>query len=250
MIFLAANFVVFQWGWYWADVYYEWWAGYVMLFTSAAVLSVALWILWYVNVYIPTTLPLAQYDSSTINAAIISNLCGSLFIALLVPACYGVYWRRRDSINQSKKRIANALPTFETMQKLVIAYGAILETLERGKTFISEGLLPASTLELKRALITVGRAAKSKGDTASLNLLHKWYMFLACFVPQQEEEIMDRFHSLRQESLKKDLSNERIADIINEIAKDTRHREIERRITDEFVRLSQEFNEEVEREVS
>ena len=59
---------------------------------------------------------------------------------------------------------------------------------------------------------------------------------------------MDRFHSLREESLRKDPSNERIADIIKEISKDTRHREIEKRISYEFVRLSKEFNKEIERE--
>ena len=247
VVFLAGNFVAFGWGWYWGAVYYEWWAGYVIVFVSAAVLSVALWIWWYVNVNIPATLPLAQ-NESWLNAARISNLSGALFIVLIIPACYGVYHRQGYSLDQGKKRIATALQSFETMQKLVIAYGAVLETLDRGKTFISEDLLPASTLELKRALITVARAAKSKGDTSSLNVLHKYYMFLACFVPEQEAEIMDRFHSLNEEILKKDPSNERIADIIEEISKDRRYREIEKRISDEFVRLSKEFDEEVERE--
>ena len=90
----------------------------------------------------------------------------------------------RNHSDQLKNRITKGVQSFETMTKLVIAYGAILEPLERDKTFISEELLPASTVDLKRALIIVARAAKSKGDTASLNMLHKWYMFLACFVPQ------------------------------------------------------------------
>jgi hypothetical protein len=248
-VFLAANFVAFGWGWYWGGLYYQWWTGYVTVFISAAVLSVALWIWWHVNVYIPTTLPLAQNEGLTLNAATISNLSASLFIVLIIPACHGVYWRQRHSFNQSKKRIAKALQSSETMQKLVNSYGAILKTLGRDEKFISAEQLPASTLEIKQALIAAARVAKFEGNISSLDALHKGYMFLAYFVPRNEAVIMDRFHSLNEEILKKDLSNERIADIIKEISKDTRYRVIEKRASDEFIRLSQEFDKEVEREV-
>jgi hypothetical protein len=141
-----------------------------------------------------------------------------------------------------------ASQSFETMQKLVIAYGAILETLKRDKQFISEDQLPASTLEIKAALITVARVAKSEGNISSLDILHKGYMFFAYFVPRNEAEIMDRFHSLKEEVLKKDPSNERLAEIIKEMAEDKRYREIEQRASDEFSRLFHEFNREVARE--
>jgi hypothetical protein len=244
--FVAANVLAFQWGWYWGGVYYEWWAGYVTVFISAVVLSVALWVLWYVNVYIPTTRPLARNESSTISAATISNLSASLFIVLMIPACYGAYWRQRHSFNQSKNRIAKASQSLETMQKLVISYGAILKALEADKKFISEDQLPASKLEIKQALITVARVAKSKGNISDLDALHKAYMFLAYFVPQQEVEIMDRFYNVLE---KDDTSNERIADKIKEISKDTRYREIEKRTSEEFTRLYQEFDGEIAREV-
>ena len=59
---------------------------------------------------------------------------------------------------------------------------------------------------------------------------------------------MDRFHSLSEEILKKGPSNARIADIMKEISKDTRWCEIDKRTSDEFIRLSQEFDREVKGE--
>ena len=106
--FFGGKFPRFWVGGYWGGVYYEWWASYVMVFISAAALSVALWIFWYVNVYIPTTLPLAP-SGSWLNAARISNLSGALFIVLIIPACYGVYRRQGNSLDQGKKRITTAL---------------------------------------------------------------------------------------------------------------------------------------------
>ena len=129
------------------------------------------------------------------------------------------------------------------MQKLVNHYGAILATLKTSEGFISVDRLPASKPEIKQALIAFARVAKFRGE--SIDELHKGYMFLAYFVSREEVEIMKRFNELARASLAKDVSNSRIAEIIQEMARDKRHTEIQQRTSDEFSRLFREFEAEL-----
>ena len=94
---MALNFLAFDGGWVFGGMFHEWWAGYVFVFTIAAAFSIALWVWWYVNVFIPTTLPLSQNEVLTINAVTISNLAAMLFVILIIPASCGVYFRRRKA---------------------------------------------------------------------------------------------------------------------------------------------------------
>jgi hypothetical protein len=129
------------------------------------------------------------------------------------------------------------------MQKLVNDYGTILAMLKTSGGFISVDRLPASKPEIRRTLIAVARVAKSKGE--SIEELHKAYMFLAYFVSREEAAIMKRFYELGRASRAKDISNARIAEIIQELARDKRHIEIQQRTSDEFSRLFREFEAEV-----
>jgi hypothetical protein len=142
-----------------------------------------------------------------------------------------------------RTRLKKASQSLEAMQKLINDYGAILAMLKTSGGFISVDRLPASKPEIKRALIAVARVAKSRGD--SIEELHKGYMFLAYFVSREEAEIMKRFNELARASLGKDASNSRIAEIIQEMAKNNRHMEIQQRTSDEFSRLFREFEAEV-----
>jgi hypothetical protein len=70
-------------------------------------------------------------------------------------------------------------------------------------------------------------------------------MFLPYFVSHEEAEIMKRFNGLGRESLAKDVSNSRIAEIIQEMSQNKTHMEIRQRTLDEFSRLFREFETEV-----
>jgi hypothetical protein len=70
-------------------------------------------------------------------------------------------------------------------------------------------------------------------------------MFLAYFVSREEAAIMARFYELGRESLTKGVSNSHIVEIIQEIARDRRHIEIQQRASDEFSGLFREFEAEV-----
>ena len=59
-------------------------------------------------------------------------------------------------------------------------------------------------------------------------------MFLAYFVSREDEKIMMRFNELARASLGTDVSNSGIAEIIQEMAKNKRHTEIQQRTSDEF----------------
>jgi hypothetical protein len=155
-----------------------------------------------------------------------------------------VKWLTRV-FNANKNRGAKASQSLEAMQKLVNDYSAILAMLKSSGGFMSVEQLPGSKLEIKHALIAVARVAKSTGDTSSMELLHKGYMFLAYFVSHEEAAIMNRFNSLMQAGSNKDVRDERIAEIIREMAKDNRHRNISQRTSDEFSLLFQEFDAEV-----
>lgn len=143
----------------------------------------------------------------------------------------------------NKNRVKKASQSLEAMQKLVNDYGAILAMLKTSEDFISVDRLPASKPEVKQALISVARVAKSRGD--SIEELHKGYMFLAYFVSREEAEIMKRFNEVGRESLAKDVSNSRIAEIIQEMSQNKTHTEIRQRTLDEFSRLFREFEAEV-----
>jgi len=133
--------------------------------------------------------------------------------------------------------------SLEAMQKLVNDYGAILAMLKTSEGFITVDQLPASKPDIKQALIAAARVAKSRGD--SIEELHKGYMFLAYFVSHEEAEIMKHFDELARASLSRDAGNSRIAEIIQEMAKNKRHMEIRQRASDEFSRLFREFEAEV-----
>jgi hypothetical protein len=122
-------------------------------------------------------------------------------------------------------------------------YGAVLTMLKDSGGFISIDRLPASKAEIKEALIAVARVSKSRGDF--VEGLHKGYMFLAYFVSREEAAIMARFYELGRESLTKGVSNSHIVEIIQEIARDRRHIEIQQRASDEFSGLFREFEAEV-----
>lgn len=143
----------------------------------------------------------------------------------------------------NKNRVTKALQSLEAMQKLVNDYGVILAMLKTSEDFISVDRLPASKPEIKRALIAIARVAKSRGD--SIDELHKGYMFLAYFVSREEAEIMKRFNELGRESLAKDVSNSRIAEIIQEMSQNKTHMEIRQGALDEFSWLFREFEAEV-----
>ena len=140
-------------------------------------------------------------------------------------------------------RFRKSSQSLEVLQKLVNDYGAVLTMLKNGGGFISIDRLPASKAEIKEALIAVARVSKSRGD--SVEELHKGYMFLAYFVSCEEAAIMERFYELGRESLTKGVSNSHIAEIIQEIASDRRHIEIQQRASDEFSGLFREFEAEV-----
>jgi hypothetical protein len=142
-----------------------------------------------------------------------------------------------------KNRFKKASQPLEAMQKLVNDYGAILAMLKTSEDFIAVDRLPASKPEIKQALIAVARVAKSRGHC--IEELHKGYMFLAYFVSREEAEIMNSFNELVREGAAKDASNSRIAEIMQEMAEDKRHMEIQQRTSDEFSRLFREFEAEV-----
>jgi len=135
------------------------------------------------------------------------------------------------------------MQSLAAMEKLVNDYGSILEMLETSGGFISEDRLPATKPEIKQALIAMALVAKSRGD--SIDLFHKGYMFLAHFVSHEETEMMNRFNELVRAGAAKDASSSRIAEIMQEMAKNKGHMEIYQRITDEFSRLFREFEAEV-----
>jgi hypothetical protein len=147
--------------------------------------------------------------------------------------------------DDNKNRGVGASQSLEAMQKLANDYSAILAKLKSSGGFMSVEQLPAPKLEIKQALIAVARVAKSTGDTSSVDLLHKAYMFLAYFVSQEEAEVIKRFNSLSQAGSNKDVSNTLISEIISEMAKDNRHRKISQRTSDEFSLLFREFDTEV-----
>ena len=142
-----------------------------------------------------------------------------------------------------KNRFKKSSQSLEVMQKLVNDYGAVLAVLKSSGGFISIDRLPASKAEIKQALTALARVAKSKGD--SVEELHKGYMFLAYFVSRQETAIMERFYERGRESLAKDVSNSRIAEIIREVARDKKHIEIQQRASEEFSQLFREFEAEL-----
>lgn len=100
VVLQAMNFIAFDWGWTVGGMFHKWWASFIFVFTPAAFLSIAIWWVWWqANITWPALLPpsINNPPSEVLksDAVTMSNLAAMLFVVLIIPACYGVYFRRR-----------------------------------------------------------------------------------------------------------------------------------------------------------
>ena len=130
----------------------------------------------------------------------------------------------------------------EAAQTLVNQYGMVLE--RHGEPISSDELLPASKQDIKLALITVARAARSAGQL-SPDVLEQFcvgYASLANFVAPAEADVARHFFSVVKSGAGiADPNDQRLLEVA-EALKDSRAIEIQRRSNEEFARLAKEFD--------
>ena|SRR3989442_488708 len=102
LFFTAITFIAFECGWYCGGMFRQWWACYIFVFSAAASLPIVFWWLWWheniiLSPMLPPKLPSPQSEVVKINAVTISNLAATFFVVLIIPACCGVYFRRRKA---------------------------------------------------------------------------------------------------------------------------------------------------------
>lgn len=129
-------------------------------------------------------------------------------------------------------------------QELVNKYGAVLKNSKA--ITCSEAVLPAPKERIKGALVALARHAKASG--ASLNALETLrvgYASLADFVPKREADAATTFDNLATISAA-ELDDTKPRELAGKIATTGADAlDIKRRTTEEFARLTAEFNERV-----
>jgi len=129
-------------------------------------------------------------------------------------------------------------------QELVNKYGSVLE---HSKTVTrSEAVLPATKEQIKGALVALARHAKGSGATPeTLEPLRVGYASLADFVSEREAEAASTFDNLTAAGAA-DLDDTKLRELAAKIAESgTGALDVKRQTTEEFARLTAEFDERV-----
>lgn len=129
-------------------------------------------------------------------------------------------------------------------QDLVNKYGAVLE---HSKTLIrSEAALPASKEQIKNALVALARHAKISGfSPEALEALRVGYASLADFVSERDAEAVNKFDNLTGAAATR-LDDARLRELAAQVAESGAGAvEVTSHSTDEFARLTAEFDERV-----
>jgi hypothetical protein len=154
-----------------------------------------------------------------------------------LKAAFAEVSRPETSLTSSNAQLLKA-------QDLVNNYGAILENKENVTT--SEAALPASKQQIKDALVALARHAKASGGSReSLEPLRVGYASLADFVSERDANSATTFENLTKAPVG-ELDDANLRELAGKIAASGAGAAgVTRRTTEEFVRLTAEFDERV-----
>jgi hypothetical protein len=97
IVYTAFIFLAFECGRYLGGMFHARWENYVSVFISVAVPTLVVWFVWGVKAF--EEIPIYTRHGETIwtiDAVQRSNVTATLFVAALIPACYGAFSRQRD----------------------------------------------------------------------------------------------------------------------------------------------------------
>ncbi len=129
-------------------------------------------------------------------------------------------------------------------QELVNEYGAVLEHSQT--VTLSEAVLPATKEQIKEALVALARHSQASGSSPeTLEPLRVGYASLADFVSERDAESANTFDSLATAGAG-ELDHVKLRELAAKIAESGAGAlDVKRQSTEEFARLSAEFDERV-----
>ncbi len=155
----------------------------------------------------------------------------------------GEFTRVLNEASKIETAAPAADPALLEAQQLVNSYGAVLEQKET--LTASEALLPAPKEQIKDALIKIARYANARGASREeLDALHVGYASLADFVSEHEARAALTFENVLNASPSQ-LDHTKFDDLLGKIsaAEAAGAFDVTGRNTDEFARLSAEFDQ-------